>query len=224
MWAILSFDGKRGGKWSPEEFFATGRKQIEEALRTIEETGMTVNHGNALDFGCGLGRLSQALAKHFEHVDGVDVSESMIQQAPKFNQFGDRVQYHLNVRTDLSLFPRGKFDFIFSSIVLQHIPTKHQLLYIAEFMDLLAPGGVAYFQTVRTHGLRAFVPNWFVESYRKFKNSGKTFIPMYGVESQDVERIVRKHGCHLHKRVGADFGEWSGKFASETYLIVKRKS
>ena len=40
----------------------------------------------ALDFGCGAGRLSRALAAHFEHVVGVDVSASMIETARALNR------------------------------------------------------------------------------------------------------------------------------------------
>ena len=36
---------------------------------------------SALDFGCGIGRLSQALAEHFDQVYGVDISPKMIELA-----------------------------------------------------------------------------------------------------------------------------------------------
>ncbi len=47
----------------------------------------------ALDFGCGVGRLTQALARHFNIVDGVDIAPSMIELANQFNRSGGRCRY-----------------------------------------------------------------------------------------------------------------------------------
>jgi 2-polyprenyl-3-methyl-5-hydroxy-6-metoxy-1,4-benzoquinol methylase len=221
MWAVLTSDDKRGRRWNPEEFFATGQEEVGRVLQRIREAGITVQQGAALDFGCGLGRLSQALAQHFQRVDGVDVSASMIRQAQQYNKHGDKVEYHLNVKTDLSLFPRSRFDFIYSHIVLQHIPPRHQLLYIAEFMDLLKIDGVAYFQTIHAHGLRAMFPNWFVESYRFVKHLGKAHIPMYGVRTSEVERKIREGGGRLERKWTEAYAGWEKRFATDFFLVVK---
>jgi 2-polyprenyl-3-methyl-5-hydroxy-6-metoxy-1,4-benzoquinol methylase len=221
MWVVLTAQDKRGGKWTQEDFFAHGCEEIDRALRTLHDSGVALSAGSALDFGCGLGRLSQALARHFQSVDGVDVSASMIRQAQQYNKCGDKVRYHLNVKTDLSLFSRGSFDFIYSRIVLQHIPTRHELLYIAEFMDLLKPGGIAYFQTIHAQGLRAVVPNWAVEAYRSVKSRGKPYIPMYGVGVAEVEAVIRHRGCRLENRSEDEYPGWESRFANDFYLVVK---
>jgi 2-polyprenyl-3-methyl-5-hydroxy-6-metoxy-1,4-benzoquinol methylase len=222
MWAVLTAEDKRGGKWTPEEFFATGQEEIGRVLQSIREAGVTVHQGTALDFGCGLGRLSQALAESFQRVDGVDVSASMIRQARQYNRHTDKVAYHLNVKTDLSLFPRNRFDFIYSTLVLQHIPPRHQLLYLAEFMDLLKIDGVAYFQTIHADGLRALFPNWFVEAYRFIKNRGKPYIPMYGVRPSDVEMKIREGGGRLERKTTETYSRRVTRFASDTFLVVKQ--
>jgi len=224
MWVVLTAQDKRGGKWTPEEFFATGKEEIGRVLQRIREAGVIVHPGTALDFGCGLGRLSQALAEHFQHVDGVDVSASMIRQAQQYNKHADKVAYHLNVKTDLSLFPRNRFDFIYSSIVLQHIPTRDQLLYVAEFMDLLKTGGVAYFQTIHTHGMRALFPDWFVEAYRSLKYRGKPYIPLYGVRPSDVEMEIRKGGGRLERKTSETYSGWEKRFANDNFLVVKQQA
>jgi 2-polyprenyl-3-methyl-5-hydroxy-6-metoxy-1,4-benzoquinol methylase len=218
MWAVLTAVDKRGRKWQPEEFFATGREEISRVLRTIREAGLTVHEGTALDFGCGLGRLSQALAEHFQRVDGVDVSASMIRQAQQFNRRPDQVEYHLNVKTDLSLFPRDRFDFIYSAIVLQHIPPQDQLRYIAEFMGLLKSGGVAYFQTIHSRGWRSLFPNWFAEACWAMKYRGEPHIPMYSVRPPDVEMRIRSGRGRLERKMS---DVYSSRFAADTFLVVK---
>ena len=42
--------------------------------------------------------------------------------------------------------PDGKFDFVLSLITLQHIPPPLVEGYLTEFLRVLAPGGMAYFQ------------------------------------------------------------------------------
>ncbi len=42
--------------------------------------------GKALDFGCGVGRLTQALADYFNEVAGVDVSPTMVNKALEYNK------------------------------------------------------------------------------------------------------------------------------------------
>jgi len=107
---------------------------------------VSVKKGTALDFGCGVGRLTQALCQYFERCIGVDIAGSMIKLAWKYNRFGDRCHYLVNDVGDLRMFEDGHFDFIYSNIVLQHIPSEYSTHYIREFVRLLSPGGMAVFQ------------------------------------------------------------------------------
>jgi 2-polyprenyl-3-methyl-5-hydroxy-6-metoxy-1,4-benzoquinol methylase len=81
LWAILSDPKKRGNKWDSEEFFDTGRKKVEEDLEWLAQRGLRLHFGKALDFGCGVGRLTRALSSYFTEVHGVDISPSMIDKA-----------------------------------------------------------------------------------------------------------------------------------------------
>ncbi|MBJ7602436.1 MAG: class I SAM-dependent methyltransferase [Candidatus Dormibacteraeota bacterium] len=145
MWAILSDPQRRGGVWDSNEFFASGPGEVEEVIRRVAEHGLTLRRGRCLDFGCGIGRLTQALAEIFDRTDGVDISETMIDLASRLDQHGDRCRWHINQRQDLSLFDDATFDFILSVIVLQHNPPEVALGYIREFIRLLTSDGVAVF-------------------------------------------------------------------------------
>lgn len=146
MWAILAIPEMKNNNWDPAEFFQRGVSEIAENISKVEAMGTKISYGRALDFGCGVGRLTQALAARFEEVHGVDIAPSMIEAARRFNQFGEKCTYHLNKRNDLSLFPDNHFDFIYSVIVLQHMRPKYSLPYIREFLRVLRPGGVLAFQ------------------------------------------------------------------------------
>jgi SAM-dependent methyltransferase len=144
-WAILSDPERKGGKWDVDEFYRSGVDEIGLVLGQLAERHLEVARGRCLDFGCGAGRLSQALAEEFEHVDGVDISETMIRMANEHNRHGDRCTFHLNSAPDLGLFDDGTFDFVFTTIVLQHNPPDMAEGYIRELVRVLAPNGVAVF-------------------------------------------------------------------------------
>jgi ubiquinone/menaquinone biosynthesis C-methylase UbiE len=65
----------------------------------------------------------------------------MIELAWSLNSHGERIVYHANDRPDLRLFADSTFDFIVSSIVLQHIEPSIALRYLAEMCRVLAPAG-----------------------------------------------------------------------------------
>lgn len=146
LWAILSDPQKEGGKWDLQEFFASGKREIDEIMARVEKMGLTPTGGTALDFGCGVGRLTQPLTSYFREVHGVDAADTMIEKAKQFDSPAGACRYHVNTRSDLSLFPDQTFDFIYSRIVLQHIPPDITRKYVAEFVRILKPGGLLVFQ------------------------------------------------------------------------------
>jgi SAM-dependent methyltransferase len=152
MWSILTVPGTRGGRWDERRFFSSGRQEVVRVLAHLRDLGWSPPQRRflgrrrfALDFGCGVGRLTQALAEYFDVVDGVDIAASMIRRALEYNRHGARCRYRLNVRDDLSQFGTGEYAFVYSSYVLQHMPPELARRYVAEFVRLLSPDGVAVF-------------------------------------------------------------------------------
>jgi ubiquinone/menaquinone biosynthesis C-methylase UbiE len=146
MWAICSENDKQHEKWDLEEFFETGKLHIRKVLESVNGSDIPLNRGMALDFGCGIGRLTQALAQEFDIVYGVDIAPTMIERAKQVNRFGERCRYVLNAQDDLQVFDDNSFDFIYTYIVLQHMPPDLMLRYLQEFIRILRPKGVLIFQ------------------------------------------------------------------------------
>ncbi|MFN2607550.1 MAG: glycosyltransferase [Acidimicrobiales bacterium] len=146
LWAVLSRPDKAGNRWEAAEFFATGVDEVARLMDRITALGIRLRTARALDFGCGVGRLTQALAAHFDAVDGVDISDSMIARAREYNATGDRCAYHLNARPDLSAFPDDSYDLVYSNITLQHMPRERAEAYIAELLRVAHGDGVVAFQ------------------------------------------------------------------------------
>ena len=142
--AILTDETKVGGRWNVAEFMATGIAEIEMVMQYLAGLGRIPDwNGTALDFGCGVGRLTQALGRHFVSCVGVDISQRMVEKAASMNQMAN-CQYLANSGAKLP-FPDATFAFIYSNIVLQHIPRRFAKKYLSEFVRVLSPGGVLVF-------------------------------------------------------------------------------
>ena len=136
--------------WTDEEFFASGEESVRvlagEDLDAICR-GKSPAKMRMLEIGCGAGRMTRAFSKIFGEVHGVDVSGEMVAKARRL--LADRLNafIHRNSGSDLRVLGDLKFDFVFSFIVFQHIPSKEVVEnYIREAARRLKPGGVFKFQ------------------------------------------------------------------------------
>jgi SAM-dependent methyltransferase len=144
LWAILADDRKKFGGWDLNDFLQTGSKEVDAILETARALGYPKEYHRALDFGCGVGRLSWAIGRNFQQCVGVDISPAMISMAKKLNP--GREFYVLD-SSQLKGFANEEFDFIYSNIVLQHQPTEPLVFgYVSEFLRILRRGGLLVFQ------------------------------------------------------------------------------
>jgi SAM-dependent methyltransferase len=211
FWAVLTDSGKKGNRWDPEEFFRTGQSVVRSLMCRLNKLGTEFPHVRALDFGCGVGRLTQALAEHFSEVIGVDISPAMIERARTLPQRGNgRCEFQVNDRPDLRLFPDGRFDLVFSKIVLQHNEPQVTLAYIREFVRVTRPGGMIVFQLPSCPAptliglLLRVLPIRLIRLIRK--------MDMYGVSPKIILRVMEEAGAPVihFERDGAAGKHWIG--------------
>lgn len=155
-WAVLADPKKKDGKWNRDDFFLTGEKEVHDLLLKVKCMGEEIKFGTVLDFGCGVGRLSRALSMRFKKVIAVDVSISMLNEAHKTNRHIHNIDFLHNPAEDLSVIPADSIDFIYSNIVLQHMPKNRQIIYIREFCRVLHPKGLIAIQTPAKCNLKSW--------------------------------------------------------------------
>jgi SAM-dependent methyltransferase len=142
MWAVAS----NRERWNEDEFFSTGTAEIEAVMAYVEDLGLGLQRRRALDFGCGLGRLTRAFSRHFEETVGVDIAPSMVAAAADLNQDRENVSFVVNDRLDLDTFDSGAFDLVYSNITLQHMKPDLAAGYIRAFLRVVSDRGLVLFQ------------------------------------------------------------------------------
>lgn len=215
FFAVLTEDRflrERMSEVDREAFFASGEADITQIFELIDFAPKS-----ALDFGCGVGRLTRALTKRVDHVIGVDAAESMLRIARE----------NVPEASFTSTIPNERFDLIVSLIVFQHIPVKRGEALLDELLDHL-DGVAALHFTFRRAGsffrrfarrIRANVPlvHRIAQSIRRERS-----MPYMQMNEYDLDRvlaIMRRHGCGEPRIIPTNHGGIEGAI-----VIAKRAS
>lgn len=159
MYYVVS---KKGRGIDEGQFKETGEENYNEHI--AQDDIVTQKLGNfsdkkVLNIGCGVGRLEECMSPHFDKVFGVDISEIMVEKAKERLSGLSNVEV---VATDGMSFPYNQdyFDFIFSYIVFQHMPSKDVVKKnFEEIYRTLKKGGVAKIQIRGGH--QPYKWQWF---------------------------------------------------------------
>jgi SAM-dependent methyltransferase len=205
------FRAKRIDADAKQRFYATGEADIAQVLTWFDaDLGARPTEGEALDIGCGVGRLSYAIAKVMPKVTGYDVSESMLRVAR------EAAPANLSLVNEL---PSGPFAWINSYIVFQHIPPAEGIALLGACLDRAAPGAFTSVQiTGWREGLR---PRTLLENFRHWRNLRvhrqkgwpvDPLIQMHDYNFSDVMRCFMSRGFNRlvlrHTDHGHHHGAW----------------
>jgi SAM-dependent methyltransferase len=185
---------------SARDFLAGGRGLVEW---TLSWAGDALGRERALEIGCGLGRDTVHLARYFDHVDGVDVSPTMVARAQALDPPGNVTFIALSGR-DLRPLADDTFTYAFSHLVFQHIAEIDVIAsYVREISRVLKPGGVAQlqFDTRRLPpavGLIRRLPDPLLP---RLQRRG---IRRYGRDSEWIRGLGRQAGLVLEAERAAD--------------------
>lgn len=147
FWAVATHNRYHGGRHM-DDFYATGQSDVESLASLIlplDTPPSLSQQSHVLDFGCGVGRLTFALAGWFGSVVGVDASQAMIEQAETqswadWAPRGADIKFLHSTAQELP-FSDGEFDLAVSLLVLQHLATPVALAYLAELCRVVRPSG-----------------------------------------------------------------------------------
>ena len=134
--------------WDPESFFQSGEADYNALVNPVlVNLGFEPEGKSMLEVGCGVGRITRTFARHFAKVLALDISEEMLQRGRELHRDYENIVWLHGDGTAFRDVPSDSVDFVFSFLVLQHVPSKVlQLGYVGEMLRVLRPGGVYCFQ------------------------------------------------------------------------------
>lgn len=218
-WGVLSADIFRSENITPErieDFYATGQVYIDEMVEGLQRATGAKPSARALDFGCGVGRLAEAMTAHASEVTGYDISPGMLALA---RQRGGKAAY-------VGEMPAGPFDWINSFIVFQHIEPPRGLEILEALLQRLAPGGLVSLQFTIWREPSMEPPTftgWRAKAqalrYRLWlKNLPTGQILMYDYDLSKIVRVLNNAGVDEMRLVSTDHGGHHG------VIILGRKT
>ncbi len=180
-------------EWDEDSFFATGDQNLREQILNDMDNickGRDPATMRVLEIGCGVGRMTRALATVFGEVHGVDVSKEMVRLARRYLDDMPNAHVHLNSGTDLRILGSLRFDFAYSFIVFQHIPSLGVIdSYVGEVARLLKSGSLFKFQ---------------VQGYQGAGANGLGHDTWLGASVSETEAtgMARRHGFEFRESTG----------------------
>lgn len=202
--------------WNETSFLESGEDDYKRFVaKTLERHAFSTEGKSMLELGCGAGRMTRSLAQRFTHVAAVDISSEMLAHARALHDSVANIEWVRGNGADLAEVRSASVDFVFSYLVLQHLPTETLFdTYIREILRVLIDGGLCLFQF---NGTGQKNMNWkgriaweFVDALWAMRLAGasKAAAKLLGldpemagkswhgvhVKSEDVAKTVRENG------------------------------
>lgn len=190
-----------------EAFFASGEEYIARIWRDVQESlAPDFAPENAMDFGCGVGRLVIPLAARVNRVVGVDISDGMLAEARRNCEARNAANVSF-VKSDENFSEnKEKFDFVHSFIVLQHIKPSIGENIFRQLVEKVADGGIGVLQVMYANpmtikkrlALRIYRDVPFAYRLRNLL-AGTQHEPYIRVYTYDLNRllmILQENDCH----------------------------
>jgi SAM-dependent methyltransferase len=115
-----------------EEFWQTGRNEMHGYRQLIQAHFGDFSDASALDFGCGVGRLTRAMGEMCRQATGLDISPGMLVEARR------HAPANVNYVSELG---DETFDWLNSIIVFQHIPPQRGYRLLDDLLARVNSGG-----------------------------------------------------------------------------------
>ncbi len=219
-WSVLTADRFKAENISAheEEFYASGQQPLASFMAAAARCHVDLSHHQScFELGCGLGRITMWLGRHFRQVIAGDISAAHLEHARETARRAGLTNVsflHLNAVGHYRRLPF--FDVFFSVIVLQHNPPPLMAHVLEIILGKLAPGGIAYFQIPTYLARYEFSAASYLDSTAPVGD-----VEVHCVPQAALFEIVERAGCRVleireDSALGADA-------ISNTLLLRKNK-
>ncbi len=140
-WTAYTWFWRHFRRRSPDDVLGTHWKYEDEFLRLL--SALAGDRSDALEIGCGGGRITLAAAPMCRSIVATDVSRGMLGLARKALLAYANVSFRKIDGFTLSSFADESFDLVYSHDVFVHFSSLQVYPYLLEIRRVLRPGGAA---------------------------------------------------------------------------------
>lgn len=200
---------------SVDKFWASGNEEAAGIRAILARHGLAKLAAlTCVEYGCGLGRVTQPLAKTFKHVDAYDISPPHLAFARERAAGYANIEFH-DVTSDIFDTGLRPCDVFYSRIVFQHNPPPVISELIRLLLRALRPGGIAIFQ-VPTYGDDY---SFNIDEY--LARDGRLDMELHAIPQEQVIRLISEADCRLLElREDNSIGLW-GRWISNTFIVQR---
>lgn len=171
---------KFASTFDEDQGYVVGKRALQEIIAKLYEER---DLGEVMEFGCGTGYFTKAIARNARHVTATDLSDEMLEMA--------RIELHklhnLTVQKadcEDTYFPSGRFDSVFMANLIHVV--ENPIKVLQESHQILRNGGL-----LLTVDFTCYSMNWFEKvklAIRYFKRWGMP--PRYGRNKLSPDELV----------------------------------
>ncbi|OYT72284.1 MAG: methyltransferase type 12 [Chloracidobacterium sp. CP2_5A] len=224
-WSVLSADEFKQANLDAhrERFYASGQHSAEQFLNLLRRNGCLpekLSDKRIIEYGCGVGRVTHALAQRFGEVRAYDISAPHLELARQFAaSLGlDNIRFaQIKRPQDVTQLPQA--DAVYTTIVLQHNPPPVIRFILKALLDALAPSGVACFQLLTYQQGYAFSAEAYL---RASPEQGRRVVEMHVLPQRRVFEIIAQSGCRVLETLDDALADYRGGDLSNTFLVQKQ--
>ncbi len=218
-WSVLTSEGyyQKNFEQNRASFYSSGHQELKHFDATLARCGVAkAGLRRCVELGCGVGRVTAALATRFDSVTGLDISPAHLQVAEQYLReqgCGNVSLMHLPALEAIRRI--GPFDVLYTCLVLQHNPPPVMAFLLDALLEQLNPGGVAFFQ------LPTYRAGYVFKLDAYLAQDNVTQMEIHFLPQGAVFELLRRRGCEVLELREDDSIGLSATAISNTFLVRK---
>ena len=198
-----------------KEFERTGYAELDQIDAILKRHSLIIDSfEEAVEFGCGIGRVTIPLAKRCKKLIAYDISGSHLDVALR-NLDSQGIKNVELIKISKYNQKINPCDFFYSRIVFQHNPPPLIKALISEALTSLKKGGVAIFQ------VPTYIPDYQFGINKYFADPDHRSMELHCLSQSIIHEIIRNCQCRLLEvREDGSVGNPS-VYISNTFVVQK---
>jgi SAM-dependent methyltransferase len=199
---------------SIEHFWASGELEAEGVVAMLSAHRLAPAGAVCVEYGCGVGRVTVGLARHFGQVHGYDISDGHLAEARARVDACALGNVQLHLCADAILEELTPCDVFYSRIVLQHNPPPLMAELVKMALSALRPGGIAIFQLpIYAEGYTFDLDAWLA-------SPPAMDMEMHCLPQSLVFRLIAQAGC-IPLEVREDDSAGDQRYISNLFIVQR---